>query len=446
MSLPAGGALGSTSDPKALIKGEPSEVRANATALSDEATRVEDLAGDIDAITVAGWSGGYGEPAYAAARSAEQDKWTAYGEMLTKAAASLSTYAGALTTAQSKAADAIAKWQEGEDATAQAVTDYNTAVDNYNDYVNRQVCVPSYGGGGPVVPSMGPARPGPFADPGQQLRDEAEQILEDARTALDEAGMVAVKELGGLPGSKSEGSSGPGASGSAEGPSIDWGDWKDTFGKNPADGKDGKYHHGPDGESPFTINLGKIEGEAHAWGGEGSVEDYWGDVKVHADGSYTVGGVHGEASGKIDANGLTGHLGAGATLVGAEGKAGGEWGIAEAEVKGEAAIKADAEGDLTIGPKGVHAGGEVFAGGKAEVGVSGDVGGVGGEASAEGWVGIGASGDVDFGFHDGKFEIGGSGGLAFGVGGKLSGHITIDPEEIADTTGDIIQGIGDFLL
>lgn len=272
MSLPAGAALGTTSDPKALIKGEPSQVRTNVTALADEATRVKGLAGDVDAITVAGWAGGYGEPAYATKRSAEQEKWKAYVDVLTKASASLSTYAGALTTAQSKAADAIAKWQEGEDATAKATTEYNAAVDAYNDYVNRQVCVPSYGGG-PVTPSIGPARPGPFVDPGEKLREEAQQILDDARTALDEAGLVALKELGGLPGAKVEGSSGPGGSTEVNGPSINWGDWEDTFGKDPSKGKDGKYEHGLP-ESPFAINFGDVSAEAHLWGAEGSVEDY----------------------------------------------------------------------------------------------------------------------------------------------------------------------------
>ncbi|GAA4708655.1 putative T7SS-secreted protein [Nocardioides conyzicola] len=439
MSLPEGAELGSTTDPKALIKGEPSQVRANATRLSDESTRVSGLADDFDAITIAGWSGGFGEPAYASARSAEQKKWTAYADVLTKASKSLSTYAGALTTAQSKAADAIKKWQEAEAASDKAVTDYNNAVDNYNAYVNRQVCVPSYGGG-PVTPSMGPGKPGPFVDPGDAMREEAKQILEDARKALDEAGMVAVEELGGLPGAKVETSSGPGASTEAKGPSIDWGNWSKTYGGGkPGTSDDGK----PD--SKWTINFGEVSAEAHAWGAEGSVEDYWGDVKVHADGKITVAGVEAGAGGKLDSNGLTAEAHAAATLIKLEGSAGGEWGIAEAEVKGEASVEAEAKGDLTIGKDGVHAGGEAFAGGKIEGSISGDVGGVGAEGKAEGWAGIGIAGDLDFGMKDGKFEIGGEGGIGLGLGGKLSGHITIDPVEIVETGGDIIDGIGDFL-
>ncbi len=439
MSLPKGAELGSTTDPKALIKGEPSQVTANATRLSDEATRVSDLAGDVDAITVDGWSGGLGEPAYAANRSAEQAKWKEYADMLKSASSTLSTYSGALTTAQSKAADAIKKWQEGEDATNKAVADYNTAVDNYNDYVNRQVCVPSYGGGS-SVPSMGPAKPGPFVDPGESLREEAKQILEDARTALDEAGLVAVKELGGLPGAKVETSSGPGASAEAKGPSIDWGNWSKTFGGGmpgslPKDGK----------ESPFTINFGEVKAEAHAWGAEGKVEDYWGDVKVSAEGKITVGDVGVGADAKIDANGLTAGVNAHADVVKVEGSAKAEYGIAEGEVKGEGYIGAEGKADITVGKDGVHAGGEAFAGGKIEGTISGDVGGIGGEGKAEGWAGIGAAADLDLGMKDGKFEIGGELGVGLGLGGKLSGHITIDPGEVIDTAGDIIDGIGDLL-
>jgi type VII secretion system ESX-1 substrate len=437
MSLPEGAELGSTKDPKALIKGEPAQVRANATRLSDEARRVASLAGDFEAVGVAGWSGGFGEPAYAAKRSSEQKKWTLYADLLEEAASSLSTYAGALTTAQSKAADAIAKWQAGEDATAKATADYNAAVDSYNDYLQRRACVPTVG---PVAPSLGPARPGPFVDPGEALRKEAEQILEDARTALDAAGMTAVQELGGLPGAKVETDSGPGGSTEVKGPKVNWGSWTKTFG-NDHDDITGRRRP----ESPFTIDFGKVSAEAHAWGAEGSVDDYWGDVKVHADGKITVLGAEVGASGKIDSNGLVVEAKAGLTVVKLEGSTNAEWGIVEAEVKAAASVEASAEGQLEIGKGGVHAGGEAMAGGKIEGEISGDIGGVGGEGKAEGWAGIGIAGDLDVGMKDGKFDIGGSGGVAVLLGGKLEGHITIDPGQVIDTGGDIIEGIGDFL-
>ncbi|MGB0102188.1 MAG: putative T7SS-secreted protein [Nocardioides sp.] len=443
MTLPDGAELGTTSDPQALIRGEPAQVETNATRLSDEATRISGLAEDVDAITVTGWSGGFGEPAYQSARSAERAKWQAYADLLEQASTSLSTYAGALRAAQTKAADAIARWEQGEAATAQAVADYNSAVAAYNSYVNRDVCVPSYGG--PVTPSVGPARPGPFVDPGVALREEAQQILDEARQALESAGATAVKELGGLEGSKTEGSThGPTAEGSVEGPSIDWGDWDNTFGRNGAEGPDGKYDKGGS-ESPFQINLGKVEGKASIWGAEGSWEDYWGGARVHADGSVTVLGVEGGAEASVGSDGVVIGANGKAVLVGVEGSTGAEWEYASIGADGQAYVGGNAEGEVLLGPTGAHAGGEVFLGAKAEGGLEGEVGGVGGDVEGEVWAGFGAAADVDFGFTDGKFEIGGSGGLAFGLGGKVGGHITIDPGEVLDTGGDIINGIGDLL-
>ncbi len=443
MTLPDGAVLGSTSDPAELVLGDPGSVRTNSTTLADEATRVERLARDVDSIAIAGWSGGWSQPAYAAARAAEQEKWTAYAGVLRTTAETLTTYAEALTTAQSRAADAIATWERGEEATRAAVQQHNEAVEAYNSYVSRQVCVPTYGGG-PVVPSIGPSRPGPFVDPGESLRREAEEILAEAREALDEAGTAAVRALGGLPGARTEGSSGPGMSGSAEGPSIDWGDWQDTFGRNPAHGPAGTYDGGLP-SSPFAINFGKVEGEMYLWGADGSVEDYWGDVRVHADGSLRAVGLDGAAGGRVDANGLVAHGHGAFTLFGAEGTAGGEYGYLSGEVSGSASAEARAEGDLTLGPTGVHAGGELFAGARAEIGGQADLGGIGGEASVEGWAGAGIAGDLDLGYRDGKIEIGGSGGVAWGLGGKISGSITIDPGEVMETGGDIIDAIGDLL-
>ena len=108
MTLPQGAELGSTQDAKALIKGEPAEVSANAERLTTESTRIDALASRVDQVAVAGWEDGFGRPAYDAGRSAEQGKWKVYGELLGKAGSALSTYSGSLSTAQSGAADAIA--------------------------------------------------------------------------------------------------------------------------------------------------------------------------------------------------------------------------------------------------------------------------------------------------------------------------------------------------
>ena len=180
---------------------------------------------------------------------------------------------------------------------------------------------------------------------------EAQEILDAAREALEAAGQSALQDLGGLPGAKTEGStSGPSASGSAEGPSFSWDGFEEAFGKAPSKGKDGKYDGNPDAEdSPFKISLGKVEGQASLWGAEGSVEDYWGDVKVDADGSVTLAGVSGSAEATIDQNGVKLGADATATLVGVEGHAGAEYGYAEVGVDGTASVEATANGEATVG-------------------------------------------------------------------------------------------------
>ncbi|WP_121256532.1 putative T7SS-secreted protein [Nocardioides ferulae] len=445
MSLPAGAALGSTTDPKKLIVGEPTKVEAAATLLSDEARRVSGLADDVDAITTPGWEGGLGQPAYAASFADEQAKWRAYVELLEAAGTSISTYAGALTTAQARAADAIAKWEEGEQATADAVAAYNAAVEAYNASQCRPpLTVPSIGGGTTVVPTIGPAHPGTFVDPGEALREEAQQILDDARTALDEAGAAALKELGILEGGRTEGSDDLlGADGSAEGPSFNWPWWEDTFGKDPRKGEDGKYDDPH--ESPFELSLGSLEGEAWVYQAEGEFEDYYGDVHVTGEGTVTVLGADGSAEATINSEGLFLNLDGTATLVGAEGEVKGEYGPGEVTLSGAASVEATAGGHATIDSTGVHTGGEAFAGGKIEGGLAAEVAGVGSEVEAEGWYGVGVSGHADVGFDDGKLTLGGSGGVALGLGGKIEGSITLDFPEIWETGGDLIDAIGGVL-
>ena len=441
MTLPEGAELGATKDPKALIKGEPATIQSTVDVVDDEITRVAGIYSRFKSVTVPSWSGEIGQPAYAAAHTAEGEKWTAYRDLLTTLRDSLTTYRSALVTAQDKAQDAIDKWEQGEQATERARTSYNAEVADYNRAVSQPQLSPIGGTG----PRLIPAAPGPFSDPGAALRAEAAQILLDAREALDDAGATATKDLGGLPGAKTEGStSGPSASGSAEGPSFSWDAWENTFGKDPTKGADGKYENGA-GESPFKISLGKVEGQASVWGAKGSYEDYFGGVKVNADGSVTVLGVEGGAEASISGDGLV--IGANGKVVvaGAEGSVSGEYGYAEGKLAGEAYVGAEAEGRVELGPTGAHATGEVFAGAKAEGTVSGDVGGVGGEGTAEGWAGIGASGHVEAGYDDGKITVGGSGGLAFGLGGKLGGSVTIDLPEVADTAGDVVDEIGSWL-
>ena len=168
------------------------------------------------------------------------------------------------------------------------MTAYNDAVKRYN----AASAAPSSPFG---QPQLRPGPPGPFHDPGQAMRDEAEQILEDARKALDEAGQQALEALGVLEGGKTEGSDDTfGASGEVHGPKFSWKFWEDTFGNEKPGEK----------KSPFELSLGSAEGEAHVYKAEGKWEDYYGDFHVNADGSVTILGADGSAEATINKDGV----------------------------------------------------------------------------------------------------------------------------------------------
>jgi hypothetical protein len=417
MSVTGAAELGTTQDPKALVPGSVETVEADAATLTARAKTLDGVAGALKKVDIASWWG----PAASSFQSAfakEPPKWRGVADILDEAAAAMVRHAGTLSSAQGKAADAIAKWNAGEKATA----DWETAK-------AQEVC---------EVPSLGPA-PISFdsADPGAAQREEAQEILDDARKQVHNSGMEAARLMASMadlkpPHGGTTESDWFGAEGDAKGPSISWGKQENEYGTSPWSdyrGEGGK-------DSPFELSLGEINGAAWVWRGSADWDGAVGPVDVAADGSIVVLGADGHASAKIDGDGLGISAGAAVDLVHANGTLRGEYGIAEGGVELDARVSALAEGELTLGPNGGHAEGELFAGAKAGAKGDIDVGGVGVEGGAEGWAGIGVGGDVDFGYDGGKVHIGGSGGLAFGLGGKVSGGVTLDLPKIAETAGD----------
>lgn len=435
MSLPDGAELGSTTDKTVLIKGDKRSIAERAAALHTEGRRVVGILQSIEGMAIPTWQGGDGKATYLRGRSAEVKKWEAHRDLLKASGDSLNSYAEALGVAQERAQSAIDKWEEGEKATRDATTTYNDQVASYNQWVEQQRCNPA------SSPSFGPARPETFVDPGEKMREEAKEVLKDARESLDKAGHSCVRELGGLPGAKTEHGQMKHAEFEAKGPKVKWGAWSDTFGQGM--GKDDLLGREGSKKPPFEISLGSVEGKLRAWGYEGKVEDYWGDVKVNAEGKVIVGEIAGKASAKIVSDGIEAEVGAKATVVRVEGKTGAEYGYAEVKAEASAEVAAEAKGTASATlSEGVHVGGEAFAGAKADAKVSGDVAGVGGTAGVEGWAGVGAAADAEVGWDDGKVTIGGELGVGLGLGGKVDLDITIDAREVANAGGDLVDAIG----
>lgn len=438
MAAPPSLELGATEDPKQLVPGEVATVQKNAQALADERRALAGVKGDLLGISAEdAIDAGIASMFYGLDRGELFTMIDSYDQALGASHDALTTYAGELGTAQEGAQQALDKWHEGEAATAQAQQEHDAAVAAYNDFVTQPCPQPSLSGIGgpstPVIPSIGPSKPGPFVDPGEALREEAREILKDAREGLLDAAGQALHALGVEPKKKDGDDDGDSP---FEGPSIDWKAWEKDFGRSMDDVLDEKRGKKGDDEedSPFSLSLGSVEGGVAIYDKEGNFENYFGDVKVSGDGSVTVLGADGKAEATIDKDGVTIGAEGTATLVGAEGQVSASLGPAEVGAHGSASVEASASGDVTATWKeGVHAGGEVFVGGRAEAGVSGDVGGVGGEAGVEGWAGFGAGADADASWKDGKLHLSAEGGAAFLLGGKVSGGVTLDVPEIIDS-------------
>jgi hypothetical protein len=94
----------------------------------------------------------------------------------------------------------------------------------------------------------------------------------------------------------------------------------------------------------------------------------------------------------------------------------------------EAGARAGA--DATITDHGVSAAADAFVGVELGGKLQYELGPVDLSLGAAGQAGAGASGGIDFGMEDGKLIMGGTLGGAWGLGGKISPHIAIDPNAL----------------
>lgn len=154
-----------------------------------------------------------------------------------------------------------------------------------------------------------------------------------------------------------------------------------------------------------------------------------------------MGGAETHASIGVNEHGLAVAVGVSVDAFSADGQLSASTWLMEGEVSVAAVAGVHAAAKVTIGPTGVHAEGEVFAGVEVDFGGSIEMGGVGAEGNAGFSAGIGAEADLNLGMHDGALTIGGSAGLALGPGLELGFAITVDPEALADT---IQSGSGFF--
>jgi hypothetical protein len=164
-----------TSDPKKLIPGHPDAVRTTAsrfTVFGDALVTAGEGLKRID--TEDGWKGNAADK-FREAFDGEPKRWITSGDAFYDAAAALTSYVGTLEWAQGQAAEAATLWKEGQEATQQARSAHESAV--------QQALV-----SGSVPPQ--------FHDLGEEKRDAAQDKLNRARQQLNEAGDRAEKTVG----------------------------------------------------------------------------------------------------------------------------------------------------------------------------------------------------------------------------------------------------------
>lgn len=160
--------LGQTHDPRALVPGDPTAVRANVAALKARLDHVEKAGDGLVNIDTGAWTGPAADD-FRDKFSYEPNKWYLAADSLATAADALNTYAYVLEWAQQQAADAIRLWDEAQAETRRAKQNHQQA-----------------------AAQAPPEHPiGPFVDTGVVGRQNATDTPNAAREQVNRAGDVA---------------------------------------------------------------------------------------------------------------------------------------------------------------------------------------------------------------------------------------------------------------
>lgn len=152
------------------VEGNPGNVRAKALTMEQKGQLFYDTGDALAKIDVSGWTG-RAAAEFREAHDLEPDRWIKSGNGFKKAAAGLTTYAGALEDAQRRAAEAEAEYERGQRESESARTQYDS-------YMGR---MRSYWASG------GTDQAEPFVDWGDPIQQEALRTMQAVRSDLDQA-------------------------------------------------------------------------------------------------------------------------------------------------------------------------------------------------------------------------------------------------------------------
>lgn len=177
--------LGSTSDPKALIPGDPDAIDKNVTAIGGRGNSMALAGQSLQAINTGDTWTGDGADAFRTVFQTQPVKWLSAADAFINTSTTLSQYAGVLRWAQGQAKEAIRKYDEAQAATRKAINEHNAAVTRANATNAANAAA-----GSPIRETVPP-----FVDPGVEGRAAAHGTLNRARTQLHDAGETAAKNI-----------------------------------------------------------------------------------------------------------------------------------------------------------------------------------------------------------------------------------------------------------
>lgn len=167
--------LGQSEEADELIHGRPAKISAAVTNLRDFQRAFDLVGGGMKRLDSGHWKGAAADAFRAKFETLPTD-WLRAADAFEDAAAALETYAGTVTSAQAKAGEAIALYKEGTQDYETAAALFTEKAEAYNAVRNSDHPLP---------------HPGKFSDPGVVKRQHAQEILEHARRARNEAGEAA---------------------------------------------------------------------------------------------------------------------------------------------------------------------------------------------------------------------------------------------------------------
>ncbi|MFB7860721.1 putative T7SS-secreted protein [Streptomyces sp. NPDC056069] len=167
--------LGQTEQADELIHGKPDRITAAVKNLRDFQKAFDLVGGGMKKLDSAHWKGAAADTFREKFQTLPTD-WLHAADAMENAAKALETYAHAVTTAQGKAREAIALYKEGDKDTKDADEAFRKKSAAYEAARDSDSPLP---------------HPGTFTDPGESKRKRAQEILNDARKARNEAGETA---------------------------------------------------------------------------------------------------------------------------------------------------------------------------------------------------------------------------------------------------------------